>query len=395
MRKAALVLLPLLILMLMPIMGNAATVTEDYIDAQSNIDSVADLGTHDVFNDLKATDSTYDLMTEYSPTASGSVGANVGSGSSTRSISASGCRGTYGEADVTGTISTGYAYLRGSVSMNAKMFITDSSDVILTNGVSTATAITTTAQTYTFTWTTPPSVTVSNAYHVYVIGDTTTLYLYYYNDEDGVSYYDSSNNYATPTNPTDRTQATDLYRQLYCVISPSINYRLALEMSFTSVNLGYDVYKLAVKTGTHASGSESFNVQIWAAGWSNVLTGLNWSTWNNATITAYKASTIYVQFVGQTETGDGTQDTINIDSILLVEIDKVWNVAATAPLYFQTEQYTLPLEGFLILLGLVLIPVSTVYLVRGGRESLSNDKIFFFFLVFFVGWALFLGGIMP
>jgi len=48
-----------------------------------------------------------------------------------------------------------------------------------------------------------------------------------------------------------------------------------------------------------------------------------------------------------------------------------------------------------IFLGLIMIPASGLYLVRGGRDAMSMDKLFFVLVVFFVGWALLIGGIMP
>ncbi len=56
---------------------------------------------------------------------------------------------------------------------------------------------------------------------------------------------------------------------------------------------------------------------------------------------------------------------------------------------------TVPLDFFFILVGLIMIPVSTLYLVRGGRDKLGNNKVFYFLLIFFMGWAFILGGIMP
>ena len=49
----------------------------------------------------------------------------------------------------------------------------------------------------------------------------------------------------------------------------------------------------------------------------------------------------------------------------------------------------------MIFAGLIMMPVSALYLVRGGRKGLSNDKVFYTLLMFFMGFALFLGGIMP
>lgn len=50
---------------------------------------------------------------------------------------------------------------------------------------------------------------------------------------------------------------------------------------------------------------------------------------------------------------------------------------------------------FFIFLGLIMIPTSMMYLVRGGRKEASTDKLFYALIIFVMGWALFLGGIMP
>jgi hypothetical protein len=53
------------------------------------------------------------------------------------------------------------------------------------------------------------------------------------------------------------------------------------------------------------------------------------------------------------------------------------------------------LTSFTVLLGLVMIPASGLYLVKGGKDEMSGDKVFFFLIAFMIGWALFIGGIMP
>jgi len=52
-------------------------------------------------------------------------------------------------------------------------------------------------------------------------------------------------------------------------------------------------------------------------------------------------------------------------------------------------------DSFFIFLGLIMIPTSTVYLVRGGRNEASMDKLFWGLVIFVVGWGLLIGGIMP
>ena len=53
------------------------------------------------------------------------------------------------------------------------------------------------------------------------------------------------------------------------------------------------------------------------------------------------------------------------------------------------------LDVTIVFLGLIMIPISAMYLVRGGKEELDADKVFYALIIFFVGCALFLGGIMP
>jgi len=48
-----------------------------------------------------------------------------------------------------------------------------------------------------------------------------------------------------------------------------------------------------------------------------------------------------------------------------------------------------------VLLGLCMVPASGLYLVKGGKEEISGDKVFYFLIAFMIGWALVIGGIMP
>jgi hypothetical protein len=48
-----------------------------------------------------------------------------------------------------------------------------------------------------------------------------------------------------------------------------------------------------------------------------------------------------------------------------------------------------------VILGLIMIPASSLYLVRGGKDAMSRDKLFYGLIIFFIGWAFFIGGIMP
>lgn len=60
-----------------------------------------------------------------------------------------------------------------------------------------------------------------------------------------------------------------------------------------------------------------------------------------------------------------------------------------------TDEFQFGYDAFFIFLGLIMIPASTMYLVRGGRDEMNTDKLFFSLIVFFIGIALVIGGIMP
>jgi hypothetical protein len=305
--------------------ANTGTNTKHYINATSNIDSHSDHGTHSAFNNEKATDSTYDLLTEGNTAGANTIiGAQSGSGSSYVTPAANTMYLVVGAATSSGTVGTAVIYCRGSLAtVNAKAVITDSSGNILTNGISNSLSITTTAGDKTFTFATPPSVTSGNTYWVGVVPDA-ALRIYYYATTGGSSKYDSTNSYASPSSPTDATSGTYLWRNFYANVTTTPNYECNLEASFTGIaDWSQTNEELCIKTGTHASGSESFNVQVWNGAWNTVKTGLSWSAWNNVSVSSYLTSnTLYMLFIGATESGDTSQDTFNIDSCLL----HVWTV---------------------------------------------------------------------
>ena len=75
------------------------------------------------------------------------------------------------------------------------------------------------------------------------------------------------------------------------------------------------------------------------------------------------------------------------------ERDRYWNNAGTAILTFSVLYDPWAVNVFLIFFGLCMIPISVIYLVKGGKDDMSMDKVFYGIVVFIFGWALFLGGI--
>ena len=50
---------------------------------------------------------------------------------------------------------------------------------------------------------------------------------------------------------------------------------------------------------------------------------------------------------------------------------------------------------FLIIVGMVMIPSSVLYFVKGGTKEASMQKGYYFIIMFMIGWALLIGGVMP
>ncbi len=75
-----------------------------------------------------------------------------------------------------------------------------------------------------------------------------------------------------------------------------------------------------------------------------------------------------------------------------------WNQVGIAQFIFHIgwdPTFQFGYDALLIFAGLIMIPMSTMYLVRGGREKLSMEKTFYFLIIFMVGLGLLIGGIMP
>ena len=71
-----------------------------------------------------------------------------------------------------------------------------------------------------------------------------------------------------------------------------------------------------------------------------------------------------------------------------------WENINNPILIFSVPLDETTLDALLIFFGLIMIPASTIYLVHGGRENASKDKVFYFLVAFIFGWALLIGGIL-
>jgi hypothetical protein len=95
------------------------------------------------------------------------------------------------------------------------------------------------------------------------------------------------------------------------------NYKLDLELQWTSVNYTRTYEELCVYTGT--LDAESIRLDVWTgSAWTNIANDLTGSSWNNFTIGTWLTSSVFtIRFRGDIETGDTVQSSWAIDCTLL------------------------------------------------------------------------------
>ena len=105
------------------------------------------------------------------------------------------------------------------------------------------------------------------------------------------------------------------------VSSSGANYEFDLEAQWTNADFDETNEELCIYGET--MGSENIRVDVWnGSAWQNLFTDLS-SGWNNISISSYlDSSTFTIRFKGETETSDTTQDSWDVDAMLL----HVWTV---------------------------------------------------------------------
>ena len=156
--------------------------------------------------------------------------------------------------------------------------------------------------------------------------DESALEWYVFTDGGGTAYARGATGaYLTSTTNvaewTHRTGNTGTYR--FGVINLSglvdTNYELDLEIQCSDVNVSNNYDKISIFTGL-ASG-ENLDVYIWnGASWDILIANLASNQWNNAT-RSITEETVILRFLGTSEINDTTQDTWEIDCVLLNNSD--------------------------------------------------------------------------
>lgn len=286
----------------------------DYVDQTSNVDGVADIGTHSNFTALKATDNILDTLTETDMGNGGTGSFGNDAGTSTYNLYGNEMAGSWytcnSQNEATLQTITWYGKANSGTA-NVKAVIVFRGNLTIL-AVSQPVAVSTTAQTWTNTFSTPPKIYASVEYVLMVIPDAWIILSY--NTVSSKSYADSSNSYTTPTNPTDATSGDKDFRIMANYKNP--NFGLELEVQFTNIDWEYSTRVLCIKTGSFDA--ETLSVQRWTgASWTN-LYSLSASTWNNISIYNFLSSVNFtIRFIDATRTTDYVKNSWGIDSVLI------------------------------------------------------------------------------
>ena len=247
-----------------------------------------------------------------------------------------------------------------------------------------------------------------------------------FNDADSADYvmvetYDGSNYFTVLDNTTigtdtlrGNTLAVETYiKQFWISVNPDAVVRLDWIKAFSIAN--YTVTQsgtsiddvLYVSDGTLYCSGTSFTSIVLDYDPTLSFTTDERSAWTMTTSSGTPQIDFYVtDWVGYTSDTSGSfptgtltdfrinfTATANIEAIAFLSPIPQWNNAGTAILLFAVLYDSWGINVLLIFFGLCLIPISVIYLVKGGKDDASMDKVFYGLVAFIFGWALFLGGI--
>lgn len=305
------------------IQGPTATQTiADYVDLTSDVDSNPDLGNHDSFSDLQATDSIYDNLTEEKPP----IPIN------TTLINVESFEGTWppsGWSETSEWNKESYSAYSGSFSADFDGSYVNPSGYLTT-----------------------PSMDCSGVSAIFIefwwrdhgLGYDDFELEYFdgigwdnYQDMNSLSHFEdqwtfysekiTDNQYfvsnfqirwwakSVSSGKTANVDVVTIKKETETI---GTDYQLDSEVQFTGVYNSPNVTeKLCIKTGSFG-GTEDLNVTYWDGdSWELITSDLITSVWNNFTVTL-TSPTFTIKFGGSTTSTDSTQDWWEIDSVLLI-----------------------------------------------------------------------------
>ena len=311
---------------------------EDYVDLDtSDVDSSPDKGTHSNFGNEKASDSTYDTLTEIDYSTSEWLNVNGFDSTYTQWLTV----GTSPYLDAQDQ-PTNYVYETKKGGDREGWF--DFSDTSFSgNTLSVNISIYCNndqgvgndgAEVYVdYTGSGSGTLVGTVGQHTNWAYDTIDLGLHTAQEVDNLRVYFRYN----------KDGAGDDVRVDHAMIGVAepTNYEVDLEVRFTSVSSAYEMTYLCINSGT--TGAENLGVRVWnGVGWDSLVADVNPSGWTNVSVTSYVNDTMTFRFLGGDESADSTPDTWEVDAVLLRNQDSYLldlEVQWTGVDYTQPNEY--------------------------------------------------------
>lgn len=175
-------------------------------------------------------------------------------------------------------------------------------------------------------------------------------------------------------------------------------YRFQALFRFDNLTLGLSDYTLFVDFYTPLTGSDSLTFRIEDDTDPLYVVGdLEMQDSFNDTVTEYIiSSTMYLKIEDYFfQNGDTVQTTAYIERIFLQTGVVEWGENDEAIFILDAPFHMWGYNSALIILGLIMIPTSTIYLAHGVKNDRSMDRLFYGLIIFLLGCGLLVGGIIP
>ena len=185
-------------------------------------------------SDLTSNNDVYMTFRSYASQSSSSTFGYTTAGSSYRTVSANYMYGSVFTSPAYSGMTVQNLRFRGRGSFgtaNVKGVLVRHSDLTIV-AVGNPVSISTTANWYTSTFSSSPSISASTDYVIMLIPDASTRF-YYGTGTTKQGHYDRTNSYTTPANPTDATHNNNQY-SIYCTFTYPSQYTCEVDFTGTS-----------------------------------------------------------------------------------------------------------------------------------------------------------------
>ena len=160
----------------------------------------------------------------------------------------------------------------------------------------------------------------------------------------------------------------------------------SLETSFDTID--------SLNISSYCESSDVGTVDVWnGTDWDNIGELPLFTNWVNFTISGSYAinGLLLVRWLSS---DPSTPTLVKVDYASIDFHASSWVEVSEVNIYLHVPFDKWGLQGLIIILGMIMVPLSTMYLIVGAKHDRRMDRLFYGLVVFFIGWALLIGGII-